>query len=398
MRNIKYWIWFTQAIGYCTCSAKQITSLYDSIEEFYLGGEQEWRLSGLFSNTEISKLSKTDLNVADEIITKCTKLGYDMITLDDSDYPQCLKAIDDPPAVLYVWGMLPDIDNRLSIAVIGTRRASQYGSSSSYQFAYNLASVGVTIVSGGALGVDCASHYGTLAADGVAICVLGCGINYDYLKENAKMRSDITFKGAVISEYPPDCEPLAFHFPQRNRIISALSDGILLIEASAKSGSLITVNLALEQDINKKIFALAGTNDPRFDGSNELIKDNVASLVTDYKDILNSYSDLYATTELEPSAMPDGEIIDVIPVKGSAPKKINNYDVNNLSEIPVHNHNVELSKDESTVYYAITAEPIHIDKISEITNLPVSKLLAVLTMLEIKGLIMCVQGRSYKLK
>lgn len=398
MKNIKYWIWFTQAIGYCTCSAKQITSLYDSIEEFYLGGETEWRLSGLFSNKEIEKFCKTDLSVADEIISKCNQLGYDMITLDDSYYPQCLKDIDDPPAVLYIWGMLPDIDNRLSIAVIGTRRASHYGTSSSYQFAYNLASVGVTIVSGGALGIDCASHRGALAADGVTICVLGCGINYKYLMENAKMRSDITFKGAVISEYPPDCEPLAFHFPQRNRIISALSDGILLIESGKNSGSLITVNLGLEQDINKKIFALAGTNDPRFSGSNELIKENVASLVTDYTDILNSYSDLYATTELLPSALPDGEIIDVIPVKGSAPKKINNYDVNNLSEVPVHNHNVELSNDESTVYYAINSEPVHIDKISEITNMPVSKLLAVLTMLEIKGLIMCVQGRSYKLK
>jgi DNA processing protein len=293
--------------------------------------------------------------------------------------------------------MLPDIDTRLSIGVVGTRRASQYGKTSSYNFAQKLASVGVTIVSGGALGVDCASHYGALAADGVTVCVLGCGINYDYLRENAKMRSDITFKGAVISEYPPDTEPRPYNFPQRNRIISAMSDGILLIEASLKSGSLITVESALEQDHNKKIFALAGTNDPRFEGSNTLIKEGIAKLVTDYKDIIDAFDNVYVTSELEHHNLPADEIIDVIPVKGKIPDKINNFQVNQLKEVPVHKNSVKLNETQSDVYYSITAEPIHIDKIAEITKIPVNKLLPILTMLEISGLIKSLQGRCYKL-
>lgn len=397
MSNLKYWIWFTQSIGYCTTKAKQLTFLYDSIEEFYKGGEKEWRLSGLFTNKELESLSKVPLSVSDEIVSKCNRLNYDIICIDDAGYPECLFEIDDPPAVLYVWGALPDIDDRMSIAVIGTRRASMYGIKASYDFAYKLAKAGVTIVSGGALGVDCSSHLGALAADGVTICVLGCGINYDYLRENAKMRSDITFKGAVISEYPPDTEPYSFHFPQRNRIISALSDGILVIEAGSKSGSLITVSRALEQDGGKKIFALAGPVDTHFDGSNKLIKTKVASLVTDYKDIIDSFDNVYVTTELDVSAQPPEDVIDVIPVKGKAPEDINGLKTYDLTEVPVHKDNLDLSGEESAVYYSIGYEPIHIDKISEITNLPVFKILPILTTLELRELIKCVQGRSYRL-
>ena len=176
---------------------------------------------------------------------------------------------------------------------------------------------GVTVVSGGALGVDCASHRGSLAADGVTICVRGCGINCNYLHENEQMRRAITKRGAVISEYPPDETPRNYYFPARNRIISALSDGVLVIEAGAKSGSLITANLALEQ--GKEVFALLGNNSPQNEGSNGRIKEGSAIPVTDFMDILNAFDNLYAT---------DGEVdfnnislndIEAIPVKGKSP-------------------------------------------------------------------------------
>jgi DNA processing protein len=211
------------------------------------------------------------------------------------------------------------------------------------------------------------------------------------------MRSSITFRGAVISEYPPDTEPFPFHFPQRNRIISALSNGILVVEAGRKSGSLITVNSALEQDPNKKIFALAGPVDPHFYGSNELVKDKVATLITDYKDIIDSFDNLYVTSELAVEAQPKDDIIDVIPIKGKAPEDINGLKTSDLSEVPVHKEGLKLSEDEEKVYYAVGAEPVHVDKIAEITQLPVPKLSSILTVLEIKKLIVCVKGRSYRL-
>lgn len=398
MRTLRYWLWFSQAIGYCTVKAKQIYTLYNSIEDFYSGGEQEWRFSGLFSNNEIEKLSSTGLDCADEIIAKCNKYCYQMITLDSPEYPVCLRDIDDPPAVLYVSGMLPDIDDRLSIGIVGTRKASVYGVRSSYEFGYNLAKSGVTVVSGGALGVDCSSHKGALAADGVTICVLGCGINVDYLRENAKMRSDITFKGAVVSEYPPDTPANAYNFPQRNRIISALSNGLLVIEAARKSGSLITVNSALEQDVNKKIFALAGPADPHFYGTNELIKEKVAQLVTDYTDIIGAFDNLYVTGELDIAAQPKDDVIDLIPVKGKPPKDINGLRTNDLTIVPVHKTDVKLNEDEQKVYYAIESEPVQLEAIAESTDLPVFKIMSITTTLELKGLIECVQGRSYRLK
>ncbi len=211
------------------------------------------------------------------------------------------------------------------------------------------------------------------------------------------MRSDITYKGAVISEYPPDTEPYSFHFPQRNRIISALSDGILVVEAGSKSGSLITVSRALEQDASKKIFALAGPVDSHFDGSNKLIKTKVATLVTDYLDIINAFDSVYVTTELDVTAQPPEDVIDVIPIKGKPPKDINGLKTYDLSEVPVHKTDIELTDIEKEVYYAIDHEPVHIDKIAEITGIPVFKILPAITSLELRELIKCVQGRSYRL-
>ena len=135
---------------------------------------------------------------------------------------------------------------KIAVGIVGTRTASRYGVENSYKIAYSLSKYNVPIISGGALGVDCASHRGALAADGVSVCVRGCGINCSYLRENADMRRAITKRGAVISEYPPDEQPRSYYFPARNRIIAALSDGVVIIESGIRSGSLITADLALE--------------------------------------------------------------------------------------------------------------------------------------------------------
>ena len=198
--NAKYWIWITLVLGYNNPKVKKIFELYSDISEFYKGGEKEWRFCGIFSQNDLEKFNIKKLNEADNIIKKCNELGYSVLSIDDERYPECLYNIDAPPAVIYINGIFPDIDNRLSIGIVGTRSATKYGVDNSYKIAYALSKYGVTIVSGGALGVDCASHRGSLAADGVTICVRGCGINCDYLHDNAKMRESITKRGAVISE------------------------------------------------------------------------------------------------------------------------------------------------------------------------------------------------------
>lgn len=408
--NAKYWIWLTLALGYNTPKVKRIAKLYSDISLFYQGGKKEWRFCGILSDSDIEKLSKATLEEAQKIIDRCNELKYSVLAIDDESYPSCLFNIDAPPAVIYISGTLPDIDNRLSIGVVGTRRATDYGLKNSYKIAYALSKYGVTVVSGGALGVDCASHRGSLAADGVTICVRGCGINCNYLHENEQMRRAITKRGAVISEYPPDETPRNYYFPARNRIISALSDGVLVIEAGAKSGSLITANLALEQ--GKEVFALLGNNSPQNEGSNGRIKEGSAIPVTDFMDILNAFDNLYAT---------DGEVdfnnislndIEVIPVKGKSPfknkpkkfinisnpgNKIENIVDNSDKEIK-HKDNLNLNPTAQRIYEYISTEPVHIDKISSDLGLPVFKVLSSITELEMKNLVKALQGRRYILK
>ena len=201
-RNACYWIWITLSIGYNNPKVKRISEMYSDVSAFYYGGISEWRLCGIFSQKDLERFSSTGL--------------YN---------------IECPPALIYVNGVMPDIDNTFSIGIVGTRRATKYGIENSYRFAYALSKYGTIIVSGGALGVDGASHRGALATDGITICVRGCGLNCSYLRENSDIRSTIPKRGAVITEYPPDETPRNYYFPARNRIIAALSDGLLVMEA-----------------------------------------------------------------------------------------------------------------------------------------------------------------------
>ena len=409
--NAKYWIWITSALGYNNPKVKRIYELYPDVSLFYEGSEREWRFCGIFTENEINKFKKNSLRSADKILSKCEKLGYSVMSIDDENYPECLINIYSPPAVIYINGNLPDVDNRLTIGIVGTRKATKYGLDNSYKIGYALSKYGVTTVSGGALGIDCASHRGTLAADGVTICVLGCGINCDYLKENEKMREAITKRGAVISEYPPDEKPRNFHFPARNRIISALSDGVLIIESGATSGSLITANYAVEQ--GKEVFALLGNNSPQNEGSNNRIKEGSAIPITDFMDILNTFDNLYVTDgEVDFNKIDFGDI-EAIPVKGKSPfktvektvdirktNKKNNKEKskeNSVKEIK-HKENINVSDTARTIYKYISNEPVHIDKISCDLDIPIYRVLSSLTELEMNGLVEALVGRRYILK
>lgn len=411
--NAKYWIWITLTLGFNTPKAKRLFELYSDISEFCLGGEKEWKYCGILSDKDVDKMRDTSFASAESIIKRCESLHYSILTIDDESYPNSLINIDTPPAVLYISGTLPDIDNRLTIGIVGTRTATRYGLDNSYKFGYALSKYGVTTISGGALGVDCASHRGSLAADGVTICVRGCGINCNYLNENKKMREAITKRGAVISEYPPDETPRNYYFPARNRIISALSNGILIIESGKRSGSLITADFALEQ--GKEVFALLGNNSPQNEGSNNRIKEGSAIPVTDFMDILNAFDNLYATNGSVNFDEISFEDIEAIPVKGknvfkNKPKMFNNISAkeknidkiidssNDNSNKEITHKDIKLNDTAQKIYKYISTEPVHIDKISSDLNIPVFKVLSSITELEMKGLIIALQGRRYILK
>ncbi len=377
-KNVKYWIWLSKALGFGSTKIKALYELYRDITVFCDGGEKEWQFSGLFTDTELRHLSNIKQDAADGIISRCDELGYSILPIDDDAYPKCLRAIPNPPAVLYVWGSLPDVDKSDTIGIVGTRTASNYGLKNSYSFGY--------------------------APNGVTVCVRGCGINYPYLMDNAAMREAITQKGAVISEYPPDTPPYPYQFPARNRIIAALSDGVLIIESGKKSGSLITANYAL--DMGKQLFALLGNNSPENEGSNERIKSGAAKPVTDFLDIV-------VALRKTPDEQQDEEDIPLdevekIPVKSKVrrikpEKSVKKKDKGSskqevLSKKPVHKEITGFSQDAETVYKYLSDTPVSIDKISQDTGLPVNKIISSLTQLEIYDLIVSKGNRRFALK
>lgn len=378
----KYWVWLSLALGTGNAKQKKVYEMYNSIKDFYDGGIYEWRVCGIFNPKEIDALEKTSLSDAVCVIDKCKKLGHNIVCFDDSEYPQKLKDIYDPPCVLYVWGKLPYFDDRLSIAMVGTRNATQYGVMASHVLSASLSKLGVIIVSGGAMGIDSASHIGTLEAGGLTVCVLGCGIDYRYLMSNATLRKNIASTCAVVSEFPPGTKSLPYNFPLRNRIISGLSDGVIVVEADEKSGSLITVNHAIEQ--GREVFAVMGNINSRYStGTNKMIKDG-ATPVTSYMDVVEAFPHYNIVRE-------------EIEVEVKQPE-LSSRNNNELNKEPVlHKEELDLSDTAQKVYLCIGNEPIHIDNIVVKTGLPVSKVLQSLTELELLSLVSCQQGRLYKL-
>ncbi|MEE0930299.1 MAG: DNA-processing protein DprA [Acutalibacteraceae bacterium] len=416
--TLKYWVWLQCSIGYANPKVNTVIRFYPSIVDFYNGGQQEWRLCGCFTPKEFKNLCNNTLEQAQQIIDKCKMLGYNLLTPDMDKYPRQLKEIYDPPAVLYVNGNLPDIDNILSIGIVGTRNATASGKKLAFSIGYDLAKSGVNVISGGALGIDSSSHKGALMAEGITVCVLGCGINYNYLMTNATLRKHIADNGAVISEYPPDTPPQKYSFPKRNRIISALSQGVLVVEAGEKSGALITATTALSQ--NKDIFAIPGdvTNAVAF-GTNLLIKQG-AKAVTNANEIIEEYSEKYELTYVEPLPLSEisDSIINDIPSgrrksisinelisekKGNKPKRINKSNsvkiIDSIDvEIDIKREKKQLknvSEKTQRIYDIICENSSTVDDIIVKTGLPVNKIMQSLTELELDEVITRKSGGKY---
>lgn len=290
--RILYWVWLQQVLGYSNAKVRTVTKFFPSAQSFYEAGLHEWRLCGCFTAKELERMQSCTIDDAEIILEKSQKEEYTLITLEDEAYPEKLKEIYNPPAVVYLAGDVSTLYEEPSVSMVGTRSSSPEGLKTAFSLSYELAKNNIVVVSGGAIGIDSAAHKGALQAGGKTICVLGCGINYPYLMSNAEMRNQITKNGLLVSEYPPDAPPLKHSFPQRNRIISGLSQGTIVVEAGERSGSLITANLALEQ--NREVFAVPGsiTNAVHF-GTNQLIKLG-AIPVTCAEDVLDEYSEQQA--------------------------------------------------------------------------------------------------------
>lgn len=286
-----------------------------------------------------------------------------LLTFLDADYPRRLFEIGDPPPLLYLKGKVPLWDP--AVAVVGARRATREGLKNAERLASELAALGVVVISGLARGIDTAAHRGAVANGGTTIAVLGCGVDLDYPPENHQLAGQISETGAVISEFPLGTQPLAEHFPRRNRIISGLSRGVLVVEAVEKSGSLITARCALDQ--GREVMAVPGPiSSPACRGSNRLIKEG-AQLVDCVSDILE-----VCRISLQ---RPDLPLFEQQPAK------------------PRH----DLTPREAAVYELVAQGPRHLDEITQALELTAAEVSAMVLGLELKGMLQQLPGSYYSL-
>lgn len=301
------------------------------------------------------------------------KHGVTILHLQDRRYPPLLKTIHDPPPALYVKGTIEDRDN-LAVAIVGSRRCSHYGLEQASRFAHLLASAGFTIVSGMARGIDSSAHRGAIAARGRTFAVQGCGLSRVFPPENEDLFRMIGESGACVSELPIEYEPLSENFPGRNRIIAGLSLGVIVIDASGRSGALLTAQAAVEY--NREVMAVPGRVDsPSSVGAHRLIKDG-ARLVETVEDVMDALG--YVGQGLKEHACQSARTAD----------ERTNAPLFNQPKIP-------LDGPEKRVFEALGSEPLHIDQVIDNTGLTASQVGAAMVSLRLKGLIRDLPGNCY---
>ena len=300
-KDALFWIWLSDVLGPKSRDFRSLIALYDNPYDLFHADESEIeRISDITPRAKEAILQK-DLSTASRILDDCQRLGINILTFDDEEYPNALRELKAPPILLYYLGTLPDFNKQLCIGMVGTRRMSAYGMQTAYKIAYELASVNALVVSGMAAGIDGVCAAAALAAKGKTVAVLGCGLDIVYPRHHRKLMEMIIQNGVVLSEYPPTTKPNHYHFPVRNRIISGISQGTVVVEASVGSGSLITAKDAITQ--GREVFALPANVDSNgAEGTNRLLRDG-ARLVLDTTDILKPYSYIYANT-LRTEALP----------------------------------------------------------------------------------------------
>ena len=358
INKIAYWVAFSRVPGIGRVRLAQLEQHFGDLAAAWRAPVAQLREAGLDSRTADSVEKVRPAISLDDELALLEKYHVTALTYHDRGYPSRLKEIYDYPPVLFVRGQLTPDDERC-VAVVGTRRATIYGKQVAGDMATGLARSGVTVASGLARGIDTVAHRSSLDAGGRTVAVFACGLDTVYPAENTALARDIMEHGALISEYPLGVRPKADHFPRRNRILSGMSLGVLVVEAGEGSGAIITALQANEQD--REVFAVPGSIlSPASKGSNRLIQEG-AKLVTDYRDILGELNLTMAAEQLE------------------------------MKEVLASN------EAEAAMLTYVSAEPAHIDEICRKSGLPASSVSSTLAIMELKGLVRQVSGNNYVL-
>ena len=393
-----YWVWLQRVLGIsCSVKSDEIVTYFGTAKNLYFAGEYEWKISGIFTPKQIEKLKSKELTAAEKIVRQCEENGWRIVTPDDGDYPSMLFKLPDFPLVLYVSGDLDCLKNKITIAIVGTRKPCRNSACIARALSASITRSGALVVSGGALGIDSAAHMGAMDEHGKTVAVLGCGFNCTYPVANIALRNDISKNGLLLTEYPPDTQAFAGNFPIRNRIISGLSYGTVVIEASERSGSLITANHALEQ--GRDVYAVPGDiMSSGFTGANKLIHDG-AKPVFNAMDVLEEYALRY------PEYLDIEKVEKTLTMKTySDPPSTAKTDDNpqrkekgevkfiKTPEPPL------LTENARKIYRAFESETMQADELILKTGLDAGSFSSAMTELELFDLVELQAGKLYKLK
>lgn len=364
-----YAVWLLKIFGAGSTVSPKMCEYYGSFKEIYNADIMELsRFEGI-SRAHLEKMADKCLEEAKAVVEKCDSWGVDIVTFYDVKYPSTLKNISDAPVLLFVKGELFGPDD-LPIAVVGSRKPSIYGHNMSEKMAHDLAKAGAYIISGMARGIDSSAHEGAIRAGGKTIAVLGCGIDIVYPPENKSLKELISLNGAVVTEFLPGTAPKPSCFPVRNRIVSGMSEAVIVIEGKASSGSTITANLAMDQ--GKEVMCVPGNADnPLSEAPNRLIREG-ARLVTCAKDVLIDMA--YENPELLAET-----------IYSDAAEEQRRNDVLK-----------DLTFDQRAVVEVLKKDvPTHIDRICFDCGIEISVVNQCLFMLELNGIVKSLPGKQY---
>jgi DNA processing protein len=376
-QNLKYWVALKWVEGVGNVGFKALLEAFGTPQKVFEAPLSMIKaVPGIGDKTAPQIRAFKDWKKVEKELECADKTGVSIVTSQDPLYPSQLLSTYDYPTFLYVKGHLKEDD--VNVAVVGSRTASTYGKFTTERLCRELVLRGITVISGLARGIDSAAHRGALSGKGRTIAVLGCGLDVVYPPENEKLFTEISLQGALISEFPFGTPPNAPNFPARNRIISGISLGVVVVEASEKSGSLITARIALEQ--GREVFAVPGSIDSSGSrGTNKLIKQG-AKLIENVEDILE----------------------EILPQVTRAPKLVKpdqrQKQPDDQQKILTSSPDLVLKETEKTVWQVLSQKPVHIDQIITSTGLTAHEVLVILLNLELQGLIEQKPGKTYMRK
>ncbi len=372
-QKYRYWLMLARTPGVGTKTYSKLVAQFGSPEAIFAVSPSDLAAIGLKTKS-LNFLKSPDWSLLDADFSWAEQDLAHILTLDDDRYPALLREISDPPPVLYVYGQLSALSLN-PFAIVGSRNPSKTGSETAFAFAKHLSTMGFSIVSGLALGIDAASHEGALAANGATIAVMGTGLDRVYPAKHKDIAHKMTEKGALISEYPLGTAPSPGNFPRRNRIISGLSYGVLVVEAALKSGSLITARLAVEQC--REVFAVPGSiHHPQAKGCNALIREG-AKLVETAQHVLEEFQGIGSVMLDNLSQIKSG----------------NNEDYSLLTNTT--NNTGDLDEDYQKVLEVIGFEPTSVDMVINRCGLTADAVCSMLLVLELRGYINPAIGGGY---